>query len=153
MISARLWEELISPPFPCNNHSKVSDQKRALEIAEIHLQKMNPTRWDGTGARPSGFDNRIRLAAWIIFRQSFCTEIFELSLIHSLSFPDPFPVAAFIPSLTLPHGLLQEDIPLSGCRKVALRLEDGSISHAARGGQPLLEPHSVRGGSSQSTRF
>lgn len=32
------------------------DQKRALEIAEIHLQKMNPTRWDGTGARPSGFD-------------------------------------------------------------------------------------------------
>ena len=35
------------------------DQKRALEIAEIHLQKMNPTRWDGTGARPSGFDNRI----------------------------------------------------------------------------------------------
>ena len=49
----------------------------------------------------------------------------------------------------LPHGLLLEDIPLSGCRKVALRLEDGSISHAARGGQPLLEPHSVRGGSSQ----
>ena len=29
-----------------------------------------------------------------------CTEIFELSLIHSLSFPDPFPVAAFIPPLT-----------------------------------------------------
>ena len=50
----------------------------------------------------------------------------------------------------LPHGLLLEDIPLSGCRKVALRLEDGSISHAARGGQPLLEPHSVRGGSSQN---
>ena len=49
----------------------------------------------------------------------------------------------------LPHGLLLEDIPLSGRRKVALRLEDGSISHAARGGQPLLEPHSVRGGSSQ----
>lgn len=49
----------------------------------------------------------------------------------------------------LPHGLLLEDIPLSGCRKVALRLEDGSISHTARGGQPLLEPHSVRGGSSQ----
>ena len=51
----------------------------------------------------------------------------------------------------LPHGLLLEDIPLSGCRKVALRLEDGSISHAARGGQPLLEPHSVRGGSSQTS--
>lgn len=50
----------------------------------------------------------------------------------------------------LPHDLSLEDAPLSGCRKVALRLEDGSISHAARGGQPLLEPHSVRGGSSQT---
>jgi len=50
---------------------------------------------------------------------------------------------------SLPHDLLLEGIPLSGCCKVALRLEDGSISHAARGGQPLLEPHSVRGGSSQ----
>jgi len=33
--------------------------KRAAEIAQAHIQKANPTLWDGTGNRPADFDSRI----------------------------------------------------------------------------------------------
>lgn len=33
--------------------------KQATDIAKAHIQKMNPSLWDGTGEQPAGFDNRI----------------------------------------------------------------------------------------------
>lgn len=32
---------------------------RALEIAQTHIRRMNPSLWNGTGKRPENFDSRI----------------------------------------------------------------------------------------------
>lgn len=57
------------------NNSKAEQGICPYKTAEQHIQKMNPSMWDGKGRKPKTFDTRICMAMALIPYRTWLTRL------------------------------------------------------------------------------